>query len=111
MEVIPFNRTAYGIEIKFIITIIYKILVLLIAPLMELKSHLFTFVNRNGILLIAPLMELKWRLKRDIRLYVSTFNRTAYGIEIRIISFFMILNITAFNRTAYGIEIELMPTK
>ena len=56
---LPFNRTAYGIEILFF----------------------FAYLSAS-FLLIAPLMELKFN---SYLFYVSgsgSFNRTAYGIEI-----------------------------
>ena len=76
----PFNRTAYGIEIR---------------------------VWRWNIavysLLIAPLMELKLAARGFSSFSAQSFNRTAYGIEI---DFPLLAKRTAlaFNRTAYGIE-------
>jgi len=76
-----FNRTAYGIEIANTKSFPLLIFFLLIAPLMELKSHT-----------LFPMQFLLY-----------TFNRTAYGIEIlghRTDT----TRQNAFNRTAYGIE-------
>ena len=56
---------------------------------MELKSknqaRRFTF---RASLLIAPLMELKFINLASTSFLMLSFNRTAYGIEIRIFSIF-----------------------
>ena len=78
----PFNRTAYGIEILF-------------HPSEDLLYGL----------LIAPLMELKYKRRDGYPCWNTPFNRTAYGIEI---PNSRKLNpvVGAFNRTAYGIEMK-----
>ena len=78
----PFNRTAYGIEICLIFASCLIPCILLIAPLMELKSGSNVHDIEQKILLIAPLMELKCRSTTDKSIFTHTFNRTAYGIEI-----------------------------
>ena len=49
-------------------------------------------------------MELTWinQLGKSVPLF--TFNRTAYGIEIKLLLLLLVLCLS-FNRTAYGIEI------
>ena len=54
-----FNRTAYGIEIQQTYVIAVVVVILLIAPLMELKSTSACELALSSFLLIAPLMELK----------------------------------------------------
>ena len=57
--IISFNRTAYGIEIQQTYVIAVVVVILLIAPLMELKSTSACELALSSFLLIAPLMELK----------------------------------------------------
>ena len=59
---LTFNRTAYGIEMRSIKPFGDGVPVLLIAPLMELKSSSSTPGSRCIRLLIAPLMELKFNI-------------------------------------------------
>ena len=58
--------------------------VLLIAPLMELKLIIGINLSIALVLLIAPLMELKCVRYKVAKNAKEAFNRTAYGIEIRL---------------------------
>ena len=49
-------------------------------------------------------MELKCDQQCDQTFQLSTFNRTAYGIEMRVVGDWFGCGLP-FNRTAYGIEI------
>ena len=49
---------------------------------MELKYVYGSGNSTNIFLLIAPLMELKYNAIKALKSLYSTFNRTAYGIEI-----------------------------
>ena len=61
-----------------------RIALLLIAPLMELKTINRKYSRKEYMsLLIAPLMELKINNDNAMPPYAHTFNRTAYGIENR----------------------------
>ena len=53
---------------------------------MELKSGKNTSPLRFFRLLIAPLMELKFTTVLPLKPFVRTFNRTAYGIEMKTIT-------------------------
>ena len=66
-----FNRTAYGIEMNSH-TAAKTAIVLLIAPLMELKCRLRKMYRMHEALLIAPLMELKYVIdENDIIVYIT----------------------------------------
>ncbi|CAK7062708.1 MAG: hypothetical protein PETM_02705 [Petrimonas sp.] len=56
---------------------------------MELKLFWMHFDMSLCTLLIAPLMELKYTLLRRKSNLADTFNRTAYGIEIKKMSLFL----------------------
>ena len=71
---------------------------------MELKFDMMEYLIKTYTLLIAPLMELKSWSNTSQRWYNTTFNRTAYGIEIGLTRFLRVI-VLSFNRTAYGIEI------
>ena len=70
---------------------------------MELKWIKEWWISVTVFLLIAPLMELKWILRIIFNGHCNTFNRTAYGIEIRN-DYRPGYKENTFNRTAYGIE-------
>ena len=74
---------------------------------MELKLQIGPFPYIISGLLIAPLMELKSSCPYAAAKIDSTFNRTAYGIEIEEVIIIHLNHIASFNRTAYGIEIAL----
>ena len=105
----PFNRTAYGIEIAYLMRRANYLYFLLIAPLMELK-YAISFVylklplsfNRT-----AYGIEMPFRKSRR-KTALSPFNRTAYGIEINEAQRGIHEYLKSFNRTAYGIEMKII---